>query len=215
MCRQTFFRLLDAECADGWQLVWKQLASARGIPARTQHTICHDPVSNCVVLFGGYASPQGHLNDLWVLDLRTGEAWQPRDHGSVPTPRRGHIAEAVGNAMWLVGGAGDSGTLSDVYKLDLSSWKWSEVSILAPVSAKRIPTGSGTAASTAILRLACGRDEMQGSSLSSQPSLRLCHHRQPCDCDPDGHGMCRCIAQACLQLHAVLRPAVSWMVAGS
>ena len=110
-----------------WQLAWTRLAASNSVPARTQHTACYHPQSDVVLIFGGYSSTHGHLNDLWVLNLRAGELWQPRDHGHVPAQRRGHVAEIVGTSMWLFGGADDDGPLGDVYCLNLQDWQWKQV----------------------------------------------------------------------------------------
>ena len=106
---------------------WQQVASGNAAASRTQHSTCYHASSDVVLLVGGYSTAQGHLNDMWALDVGNAQMWKPADHGEMPGPRRGHVAEVVGDTMWVFGGASQSGTLGDLYKLNISTWHWVQV----------------------------------------------------------------------------------------
>jgi Galactose oxidase, central domain len=118
--------------AGGWKIEWQGVALGNGVPARTQHTACYHKATHSVFIFGGYSTSQGYLNDLWVLDLGSGEFWKPADTGDVPAGRRGHVGEVVGDALWVFGGAGRHGMLGDIHTLDLKTWQWTTVGLAGP-----------------------------------------------------------------------------------
>jgi hypothetical protein len=125
VCR---FFTLSPPCAGTWTIQWAQVASSgTSAIARTQHTTSYHSASDTALLFGGYSAAHGHLNDLWALRVESQELWRPDDHGSMPTVRRGHVAEMVGDKLWIFGGANQSEALADLYTLDVSTWRWSKV----------------------------------------------------------------------------------------
>jgi hypothetical protein len=113
--------------AESWSMTWSLLLLSLAAHARTQHSLSFDSRCNRAIIFGGYSSNHGYLNDVWVLDFDSRSAWQPSDHGELPAVRRGHCAEVVGNRLWVVGGAQASGVVNDVASLCLETWEWSQV----------------------------------------------------------------------------------------
>lgn len=71
--------------AGAWCARWRCVAQAGGdlqIPSgRSHHSLCLWGARRCVVLFGGYTSGAGCLNDLWVLSLDDCTWWQPAAAG--------------------------------------------------------------------------------------------------------------------------------------
>lgn len=111
-----------------WTMQWEQLPGSASAPACIQHTTCYHAASRRAVLFGGYATTQGCLNSLHIVDLDTKECWQPEHHGDFPKQRRGHVAEIIGDCMWVFGGSEDFAcALCDMFCLKLGTWEWLEV----------------------------------------------------------------------------------------
>ena len=57
------------------------------------------------------------LNDLWSLDPAT-EAWArvEAQAGAPPSPRSFHSATAIGDKLYVFGGCGEAGRLSDLHE---------------------------------------------------------------------------------------------------
>lgn len=85
-----------------WRLEWRQVRHACAARARSQHTLVYDPARNVAVMFGGYSSGHGHLNDVVLVDLVSHEVWQPHVDGPTPPARRSHVAQVIGDEMWCV-----------------------------------------------------------------------------------------------------------------
>eukprot|EP00892_Ulva_mutabilis_P003705 jgi/Ulvmu1/1706/UM116_0019.1 len=95
---------------------------------RCQHSISYNATKHVAIIYGGYSTSNGHLGDVWVIDLTTRGTWRPSDHGQMPSARRGHVAQVLQNKLWLFGGANHNGMLGDLYSLDLETWLWQKVS---------------------------------------------------------------------------------------
>jgi hypothetical protein len=108
-------------------MTWSQLLIPLAARTRTQHSVSFHCPSNRAIVFGGYSSEHGWLNDVWVLDFNSQSAWQPPDHGALPEGRRGHCAEVVADRLWIVGGAQDGCVVDNVASLCLETWEWSQV----------------------------------------------------------------------------------------
>ncbi|KAI5118477.1 hypothetical protein M0805_003738 [Coniferiporia weirii] len=85
---------------------------------------------NRLVVFGGGNGAMA-LNDVWVLDVNVQPErmrWmRQRTTGSRPSPRGYHTANLVGNVMVVVGGSDGRQTFSDIFCLNLDTWRWSSV----------------------------------------------------------------------------------------
>jgi hypothetical protein len=49
---------------------WRQLSPAPAPQARRSFGTVYDPVSNELIIFGGYNDSGGYFNDVWVLSVR-------------------------------------------------------------------------------------------------------------------------------------------------
>jgi hypothetical protein len=113
---------------------WTQLTPTGPSPGvRYSHSAIYDPVSDRMVVFGGYGS--GLLNDVWALSLSDTPAWtRLTPTGTPPIARCEHSAiyDPVRDCMVVFGGRGP-GCLDDVWSLSLSG---------APAWTKLTPTGT-------------------------------------------------------------------------
>jgi len=101
-----------------------------------------------ILVFGGFASSDHRLNDVWVFDAvaytwsqpnpsHNAEAAVPfqltNNHwANVPPPRASHTATLIGEHVYVFGGYGGLGygrrDLDDLYSLDVNRWTWNKVS---------------------------------------------------------------------------------------
>eukprot|EP01032_Pedospumella_encystans_P015170 gene15170-17374_t len=101
-----------------------------------------------ILVFGGFASSDHRLNDVWVFDAvaytwsqpnpsHNAEAAVPfqltNNHWTnVPPPRASHTATLIGEHVYVFGGYGGLGygrrDLDDLYSLDVNRWTWNKVS---------------------------------------------------------------------------------------
>ncbi|EFJ06921.1 hypothetical protein SELMODRAFT_134697 [Selaginella moellendorffii] len=80
-----------------------------------------------MIVFGGYRSNVGHLNELWMLDLRWMDWHLPDYYRDPPAPRRGHGAVIIGTKMYVFGGYDGKTNFGDFYTLDLGTMEWNQV----------------------------------------------------------------------------------------
>ncbi|KAF8065913.1 protein phosphatase 2C 68 [Scenedesmus sp. PABB004] len=89
------------------------------------------------IIFGGYTEDadkqRAPSNEAWGF-RSDAQAWERIAHASAAAPRPRLVAQAVvvGDALWLIGGwdssvSGPDAFLSDVWRLDLSTWAWEAV----------------------------------------------------------------------------------------
>ena len=101
------------------------------VPASfSHHTACVTEDANYMVVFGGYRSCVGHLNETWLLDLHTMTWTSPDYFGVPPSPRRGHSAVIVDKRMYVFGGYNGSAHLPDLQVLHLASMTWESIKTL-------------------------------------------------------------------------------------
>lgn len=96
-------------------------------PARHNHSAIFDEDNNRLVIFGGRTAERKRLNDVWFLDLDTFTWYRPNTEGSSSPAARELAAAAfwAGN-MVIFGGNAIGGRTNDLWRLDLSSWQWSQ-----------------------------------------------------------------------------------------
>jgi hypothetical protein len=103
---------------------WTQLTPTGALPCvRYLHSAIYDPVRDRMVVFGGYGSPGGYLNDVWALSLAGTPAWTAlAPTGAPPSGRRGHgaIYDPVRDRMVVFGGTDGTNARNDVWALSLS-----------------------------------------------------------------------------------------------
>lgn len=77
-----------------------------------------------MIVFGGYRSCTGHLNETWFLDLHLMIWTSPDYNGVPPSPRRGHGAAIIDKSMYIFGGYNGAEHLSDFHVLNVESMVW-------------------------------------------------------------------------------------------
>ena len=151
-----------------WQEVLARPAEDRPVPRYGASVIKHE---QRLIVFGGYtgAFSNRYLNDLWTFNYAEHaptpsatataaqlEAATSRDlsrwrrikvTGASPSGRYGHMAAAVGGAMFVFGGnAGGSDLSDELWRFDLSDQTWARV----PSSGGGGPTPRTSACAVAI-----------------------------------------------------------------
>ena len=128
---------------------WEQLPNRGGPSARSGHRMVAHPKGKSLLLFGGFYDTGNEIryyNDVWELALET-MTWKHRAGGGGggggtqavgPSPRSASHVAAHGDALFVYGGyckyAGDGFgedgdvekgvTHSDLWRLDLKTWRW-------------------------------------------------------------------------------------------
>ncbi len=100
---------------------WTELTPAAGPAARSNPALIHDGASGSTWLVDGLTEA-GYTADLWSLDLAAGgdaPGWvEVSPAGIVPEPRASHDAAVLAGDVYLFGGFGNAGTLSDLWVLE-------------------------------------------------------------------------------------------------
>ena len=89
----------------------------------SQHTSCLH-LGRYMVVFGGYNTSNGHLNELWIFDLHALSWTSPEYFGTPPSKRRGHGAAIIRDKMYIFGGFDGTSHLNDLHCIDLHSFSW-------------------------------------------------------------------------------------------
>lgn len=109
---------------------WSQPEKSR-VGARpgnfSHHTACMTQDQRHMIVFGGYRSCAGHLNETWFLDLHLMMWTSPDYNGVPPSPRRGHGAAIIDKSMYIFGGYNGVEHLSDFHALNVESMVWETV----------------------------------------------------------------------------------------
>ena len=119
----------NQDLKDG-SVVWKKIESSNTSPIpRVAHA--QATIGNRIYIFGGQSvgtvKAESVLNDLHYFDVKT-EAWTEVTikGGDVPSPRSFHAMASVGSSLFIFGGCGDHGRLSDLHEFDTNSLCWRE-----------------------------------------------------------------------------------------
>jgi hypothetical protein len=97
---------------------WTQLNPTGSLPvARHGHSAVWDTTGGRMLVFGGFTSPSGRLNDLWSYD---GANWTELMPPNSPPVRTAHTAvwDSTNARMLVFGGSGNTGRLSDLWSYD-------------------------------------------------------------------------------------------------
>jgi hypothetical protein len=130
---------LSNELSDLWMFdttagKWEDINDGKNPGGRHYHSMVYEYTNSRIYLFGGYDG-DANTNDLWMYNLsRT--AWELVDDGtggSAPNPRSGHgmVYDSGQHAIMIFGGADYASYFNDVWKFDLASKQWSEVTVTA------------------------------------------------------------------------------------
>ena len=69
----------------------------------------------------------GHCNQLLCFSPSNLEWTNPKQYGSVPSPRAGHATAIIKDTVWLYGGCFNNAVYSDLYKLNMLSLTWTYI----------------------------------------------------------------------------------------
>jgi hypothetical protein len=128
--------VLDVGCGS-----WKAIA-ATGPSARAHHVLVSDPRRDRALLFGGRASDDTRLKDLWGLDYST-ETWTKLEtSGAAPSPRSSAAAvyERKRDRMIIFGGA-ESAPLDETFALNLEFREWKVIGTAGQKPSPRVSAG--------------------------------------------------------------------------
>lgn len=122
---------------------WREIHSDQSLPPRVYFSATLDDLQHRLLVIGGEKSGvHDRLNDVWVLDLRSGQ-WKNWPTSGGP-PRLAHTAvfDSARNRIVVVAGQSQNQVdLSDAWTLDLTTGKWREI----PVPESFLPRWSHTA----------------------------------------------------------------------
>jgi len=111
-------------------LKWTKLAAA-GVPPspREWQTAIYDPKRDRMIVHGGWTSPDGILDDVWVLDLSSSPAWSQLPASPSPPGHRFHSAfyDERRDRMIVFSGSGSAEAQSEVWALPFSTGRWTEL----------------------------------------------------------------------------------------
>jgi N-acetylneuraminic acid mutarotase len=112
---------------------WESLQADGSAPqARSSHSLTSAAGGTHLLLWGGENAPRVPVDtDIWVFDTAS-RTWDcPRVCGEAPSARLGHVAAAVGDAMFVHGGrseVAETSALSDLFSFTPATATWTRVS---------------------------------------------------------------------------------------
>jgi N-acetylneuraminic acid mutarotase len=121
--------LNDVGCLNCPSLAWSKPRVTGSAPMpRSGHTAT--PFGRAEILIFGGAYLTKCFGDAVVYNT-TRNAWSvPAVSGSLPSPRHGHVAEAIGNKIYVFGGAAGRGEPNnELHQLDTTTWEWSQPAV--------------------------------------------------------------------------------------
>jgi len=107
---------------------WKLLAPNSALPqGRDRHAMV--TYQKTLLVFGGYNGE--YMNDMWRYSLED-NAWNQMETKAAssggPPKRRSHGMTIIKNTIYMFGGANGDKTLADLWKFDIASSSWTELS---------------------------------------------------------------------------------------
>ena len=110
--------------------LWRKIEAEKNSPIpRVAHA--QAAIGNRIYVFGGQSKGsirvQSTLNDLHYFDVKT-ETWTEvcANGNHVPSPRSFHQMVSVGSSLFVFGGCGNTGRLSDLHEFNTNSLIWTE-----------------------------------------------------------------------------------------
>lgn len=119
---------------------WTSLSAVGDPGPRTRHTATYDPMSDRIILLGGYGTAwPPYSMDVWALDLSGPGApsWSSSPGGSQPPARAGQVAVYDSHAHRLVvfGGSSPDQIFNDTWTIDLAGPPtWQQLTAASPVA---------------------------------------------------------------------------------
>jgi len=120
---------------DTWMYVyatntWTQLHPVSNPLGRNDASMVHYPITNCMILFGGWGPALGWGDDTWIFNCTTDE-WTEVTPDNSPAPRSSSnmVYDSTNNVVILFGGyAEGGGTLDDTWSYSVTENVWTEMS---------------------------------------------------------------------------------------
>jgi Galactose oxidase, central domain len=121
--------------------LWTRIDAANPPPARYNHTMTYDPLTQKLVVFGGRAG-SGTLGDTWVCDLKQ-QVWHPVTATPSPAPRFGHAAAYdPAQRRVLVFGGQAGGFFNDTWVFDPAAETWQMLKVSGTPPSPRYGTSA-------------------------------------------------------------------------
>jgi N-acetylneuraminic acid mutarotase len=110
---------------------WTELSPQGSLPpARYGQSLVYDPLTQRVIMFGGFASGKVMPNDTWAYDPST-NTWTNLSPAGEPPPARGFhsmVYDPSTQRMIVFGGGSDDSTLNDTWAYDPTANAWTRLS---------------------------------------------------------------------------------------
>ena len=109
--------------------VWRKIEAQENSPSpRIAHA--QATIGNKIYIFGGrqgITMDESPLNDLHCFDTQT-ETWTQVEvkGGNVPSARSFHKMVSAGSSLFVFGGCGNAGRMSDLHEFDTNTQMWIE-----------------------------------------------------------------------------------------
>ena len=121
----------EGEAAPATEPEWVQLQAANAGPGpRYEFAMQFSPATNQVYFFGGRDGTQDY-NDVWALNLAD-LSWRQLAVDSPTAPQQRHstnmIIDEPSSSLFIATGQGPGGVLNDVWRLDLTTEIWEDLS---------------------------------------------------------------------------------------
>jgi len=105
-----------------------ELVAAKGVPPCPRVAHSQAVVGSCIYLFGGRQGihmDEAPLNDMHRFDVSSG-TWEAVESkaGTPPCPRSFHRMVAVGTSLYVFGGCGADGRMSDLHQFNTVTREW-------------------------------------------------------------------------------------------
>jgi N-acetylneuraminic acid mutarotase len=137
----------DTWAYDSGANAWTKLSPSGGAPTgRFGHSMAYDPVSQVLVMFGGFGDAGTLFNDTWAYDSKASVWTDLKPSGTIPTPRGTACLayDSVARRLIMFGGSVNVGPpLNDTWAYDSKANVWTD---LKPSGAAPPPSGAGTIA---------------------------------------------------------------------
>ena len=105
-------------------LKWTQLATT-GTPPSCRYASAHCQGADRGYLFGGF--DKNYFNDLYMFEFTSNEWTKFKPTGPIPCAQYGATLNMVRGELFLCGGRGNDGVLSDVWIFDIHEKVWREI----------------------------------------------------------------------------------------
>ena len=95
------------------------------------------PYNNQLFVFGGKVKPSTYLNDVTVVDMNRQIVMQIQSTDPRPEGRSEHSAVIYNERMYIFGGKGQKGLLSDLWSFDLKNFEWRQEKLPSKLTPRR------------------------------------------------------------------------------